>query len=291
MRVFFFIVAATIGWCSDALADVDLGTNFSQLGSIENTRHNLTFDPIGAGNVNMNQYRNDYQEICVYCHTPHGASDQLQIPLWNRTVSSATYTTYDTLKTPLSGTVTSPGANSLSCLSCHDGTVAVDSIINMPGSGRYSVAQKTAVDPGFLNTWDNAVGADASVHMTLVECLLCHDPGAGVVGTGATDFRIAVIGTDLTDDHPIGINYGANPDFNAPTGATATMSFFDDNGSGRPDSDEIRMYDTGDGPEVECASCHDPHGVPSAGAGSLLQPTFLRQDNEVSNVCLVCHIK
>ena len=51
------------------------------------------------------------------------------------------------------------------------------------------------------------------------------------------------------------------------------------------------INDTGDGFEVECASCHDPHGVPSDGAGSTFNPAFLRVANSESNLCLSCHVK
>ena len=179
----------------------------------------------------------------------------------------------------------------MSCLSCHDGTVAIDSIINMPGTGGYDVGQETAQNNQFLNGWDNPSGPDASTHMTLSQCIICHtyDPDSPLTA-GADDFRVALIGTDLTNDHPIGIEYGSNAEFNPPTATRGTISFFDGNGNGRPDGDEIRMYDTGDGPEIECASCHDPHGVPSGGSGSLLEPTFLRTDNAGSKVCLTCHV-
>jgi hypothetical protein len=59
----------------------------------------------------------------------------------------------------------------------------------------------------------------------------------------------------------------------------------------RADANEIRLYNTGEGYEVECASCHDPHGVPSAGPGSTFNPTFLRINNTGSAVCLTCHSK
>jgi len=32
-------------------------------------------------------------EICVFCHTPHGASPA--VPLWNHDLSALTYTAYD----------------------------------------------------------------------------------------------------------------------------------------------------------------------------------------------------
>jgi len=90
-------------------ADVDLPTKFSNTGSIANTRHNLTQNTISGNPTLMNPYRNDYGEVCVYCHTPHGANTQLAAPLWNRTFNNNTYTTYDTLGTStLTAAVTTP---------------------------------------------------------------------------------------------------------------------------------------------------------------------------------------
>lgn len=298
-----------------ALADVDLPTKFTNRDSIANTRHNLTQSTIGAGATNMDPYRNDYGEVCVYCHTPHGASGTLAAPLWNRTQLNTSYTTYDTLGTStLTQAVTAPGVNSLTCLSCHDGTVAVDSIINMPNantngvaSDNYLASQQSSQNEAFLDSWTNASGVEANVHLGLASaqngvseatgCLACHSPDAGVLASGATDFRIFAIGTDLTNDHPVGITYptartvGADADFNATDGSLpGKMTWYDD-GDGRPQKDEIRFYDTGDGPEVECSSCHDPHGVPSGGAGSQFNATFLRTANSGSAVCQTCHNK
>ena len=280
-----------------AMADVNLPSKFSNQGGIVNTRHNLTQSTIGAGAVIMNPYRNDYEEVCVYCHTPHGAATGLQAPLWNRTQTSASYNTYDQLGTgSLIGTVTTPGPNSLTCLSCHDGTIAVDSIINMPGSGRYDASQEFSQNNSFLDSWTNSSGADASVHMGLAEgeCLVCHSADAGPVGAGASDFDVFALGTDLRDDHPIGVEFPSAPglDFNPFTAMlSGQLAFYDGDADGRPDKDEIRLYETGDGYEVECASCHDPHGVPSAGPGSLHQPSFLRIANTASAVCQTCHNK
>ena len=283
-----------------AFADADLPTKFSNIGSIGNTRHNLTQRQTSGGGpsgVNMDPYRNDYMEVCVYCHTPHGANTTVAAPLWNRTMKATTYQTYDLLNTStLTQPVSQPGISSLTCLSCHDGQTAVDSIINMPGSGRYQASQETTESATFLNSWNNSRGPDASVHVGLSSagCLACHAAGAGIVGAGATDFTVFAIGTDLRNDHPVGIRFppaGAGTDYKDPPRKEARMAYFDNNGSSRADSNEIRLYNTGQGYEVECASCHDPHGVPSAGAGSVFNPTFLRVSNVGSGVCLTCHAK
>ncbi|MBI2966497.1 MAG: cytochrome c3 family protein [Bacteroidetes bacterium] len=66
-------------------------------------------------------------QICKVCHTPHNASligDQK--PLWNHTATTAVYTLYSNSTFNGSATITQPDGASKLCLSCHDGTVAVD---------------------------------------------------------------------------------------------------------------------------------------------------------------------
>lgn len=281
---------------SNLWADSGVPTKFTNESSIVNTGHNLTqtasASPTLAGIV-MNPYRNNYGEICVYCHTPHAANTDIEAPLWNRSVKNNTYVTYSSRT--LTAAVSQPGLNSLTCLSCHDGTLGVDSIINMPGSGLYSAAQQTAQDNTFLNAWNNTQGADASVHlgMSVAGCLACHSASAGIVGAGARSFDVFALGTDLSDNHPVGIGFPSSRvgiDFNATTAQKSSISFYDTDGDGKPDSNEVRYYDTGDGFEVECASCHDPHGVKS-GVGNQLNPMFLRRDNKHSALCQTCHAK
>lgn len=278
---------------------------FSNYGSIVNTRHNLTQRPPGgeANGVLMDNYRNDYQEVCVYCHTPHGANASAPAPLWNRHMPATTYTTYDKLGSgSLTQTVYQPGAASLPCLSCHDGQQAVDAVLNMPGSGSYN----TTPDDAFLSTWKNAsglsgghLGLNANVqYPTSVSCLTCHTPAVdGNILTGRTDFTVFALGTDLRNDHPIGVTFptknGNGTDWKTPGGSKAVGAlvtrFFDEDGDGHMDKDDVRLYDTGNGAAVECASCHDPHGVP--GPDGTFNKTFLRKNNAQSGVCLTCHAK
>lgn len=289
-------------------AQVDYPTKFSNTGSVINTRHNMTqrnstggaiTGPNGTLQSNfMDIVRNDYREVCVYCHTPHGANANISVPLWNRAIvaPSGGYQTYNQLGTnTLTQPVSQPGANSLACLSCHDGQTAIDAIINMPGSGRFydgSLTQK--IPDSFLNSWgqlSQSGGGPASSHQGLPECASCHAiSGTGV--PGATSFKTFLIGTDLRDDHPVGIRFpsGAS-DFFQPAGVSDRAIYFDNNGNNRMDKDEIRLYKTGTEFQVECASCHDPHGVPSLGAGTEFNKTFLRVTNDQSKVCLTCHNK
>ena len=98
---------------------------------VKDTKHNLSAtaitNPIRAA-------AGGTTEICVFCHTPHGASTSGQ--LWNRALSTATYTPYTSdYLTGLGYPTAALGNSSRLCLSCHDGTVALGSVFNTPGSG------------------------------------------------------------------------------------------------------------------------------------------------------------
>jgi hypothetical protein len=66
------------------------------------------------------------QEICVFCHTPHDANARVtEAPLWNRETSTKQFQLYNS--PTLDAEVEQPSGTSKLCLSCHDGTVAIDS--------------------------------------------------------------------------------------------------------------------------------------------------------------------
>ncbi|MCK5139565.1 MAG: hypothetical protein KAQ85_06975, partial [Thermodesulfovibrionia bacterium] len=57
-------------------------TSFAYSASIVNSKHDLSYlltvDPV------MSDVYNQYNEVCVYCHTPHSANSSINAPLWNR---------------------------------------------------------------------------------------------------------------------------------------------------------------------------------------------------------------
>lgn len=66
-------------------------------------------------------------QICVACHTPHGRNITVtDAPLWNHALTTASYTLYSS-GTLNAGPLAQPSGVSKLCLSCHDGTVALDS--------------------------------------------------------------------------------------------------------------------------------------------------------------------
>ena len=77
-------------------------------------------------------------EICLPCHASHNNDNSVtDAPLWNHEVTQAVYTTYTSptldAGTP-PGNLDQPGGASKLCLSCHDGTVAIDSFGGQTGS-------------------------------------------------------------------------------------------------------------------------------------------------------------
>lgn len=233
--------------------------------AIANTKHNLGTSGSGLGN---NSLTAGTAEICVFCHTPHASNPSVSAPLWNKNRNTGTYTIYSS--STMEASVGQPGGISLACLSCHDGTQSMDVVINAPGSGGYN-------SPGIRmssTTWG----------------------GPRVSGTGVMSGGVAMLGTDLSNDHPIGIRYCGNanvsnagcsdPDFFSYTvtgsGGYVNRTLGSNIVAGR-DKGDMWLYNNGGGLlMVECASCHDPHSG---------NQTFLRASNSGSQVCLTCHNK
>jgi hypothetical protein len=227
-------------------------------------------------------------QVCVFCHTPHGAQTDAAVPLWNKVLTTATYTRYSSILAPSFTSQEAPvGSVSIACLSCHDGTQAMDVVLNLPGSGLYD-AGGVAIDGGI-----------------------------GVM----TGSPVPMLGTDLSNDHPISMQYGGggvsvtthttdnqftgtlgDPDFVKPFKATVNTSqpvWWVDSpvgGPGTREKTDMLLYartnaDTGVGdtqPFVECGSCHDPHNDQTEGTSSV---QFLRIENTASQICTACHIK
>ena len=169
---------------------------------------------------------NNTGEICIVCHTPHHADVTVtDAPLWNHDVTQATFTLYSS--STLDATLGQPDGHSKLCLSCHDGTVALDNF-----GGQHN--------------------------------------GTNFISGGE------LIGTDLSDDHPVSFVYDATLASNdgglydpttQPSGLGGTI-------------DQDLLFNS----KLQCSSCHDVHN------GSGLA-NFLRKDNSGSAFCLTCHAK
>jgi predicted CXXCH cytochrome family protein len=148
---------------------------------------------------------------CQFCHTPHRALSVAYTPLWNKALSSMSYTLYTAVTVTV--VIGQPGANSLACLSCHDGSLSVGNVLvggnqAMEGSDQTGGAMNNAVyavaanglqddhpigfevDPNQagLDTIANMEGKHFKFYATgggtkHMECATCHEPHGGGVNT------------------------------------------------------------------------------------------------------------
>lgn len=263
-------------------------TQAQRVSDVRGTRHNLSADGPGTTHAAPGATT----EVCVFCHTPHGASQQdqggaaLRSPLWNRRVPpGSTYTPYASSSldaaTIVDGFDAQPGGSSKLCLSCHDGTLAIGNVNVLNGRADASIAM-VGTGPGGVM------------------------PAGEGTGSGFTRY----IGTDLRNDHPISVSF---------TGALANRD-----GELRP-VDAQQRWPAGGGEvvgvrvpgyrpllpleptgnaglgQVQCASCHDPHTRElDANKGN---QKFLRaqrfqevapmatHNRDADIICLACHDK
>lgn len=76
---------------------------------------------------------NSSGEICIVCHAPHGGTALSDAPLWNHSLTTQTFTLYSSPTLDAADMSQPAGATRL-CLSCHDGTIALDSFGGASGT-------------------------------------------------------------------------------------------------------------------------------------------------------------
>ena len=157
-----------------------------------------------GGAVGSGQGLNATGEICNTCHAPHAPSDASAGPLWDHTVTSATFTPYADPSGSIDATdmTATIGAVSKLCLSCHDGSVAIDAFGG--GAGTASITGAGLVSNDLSNdhpisftydttlaTADGELTSPASVDEVTVgglplfegtgqmECATCHNAHDG----------------------------------------------------------------------------------------------------------------
>jgi predicted CXXCH cytochrome family protein len=114
---------------------------------------------------------------------------------------------------------------------------------------------------------------DTTPNTPSLRCLSCHDGVTNIDAyggaAGTTDLgtqfpgTTAVIGTDLSDDHPVSIVLDGLPAGAQTNAETAGIQFYDDSGTVK----------------AECSSCHDPHDTTNT--------PFLRVAED--SLCAACH--
>ena len=183
-------------------------------------------------------YKTSSTQVCVFCHTPHNAVANRA--LWNRNASTQTFTTYTS------------GAN-------------IESATWYAGGTKGSLP---STSPSML-------------------CLSCHDgvstmgniarPPAGVALTGTIAITAggAKLGSDLTNDHPISINY------NTVQTALGATSLKVADAAGYVVAASTNRLPLANATTLECATCHNVHDNTNV--------PFLRDTMTQSALCTACH--
>ncbi|MEO5373996.1 MAG: cytochrome c3 family protein [Alphaproteobacteria bacterium] len=242
-----------------------------RVADIRNTKHNFS-----ATSTNTVKATSESQ-VCVFCHTPHGASQGVT-PLWNRTLSTATYSTYHSSSleaSPGDIGLNQPDGTSKLCLSCHDGTIAIGQVNVLNAQNPSTPISMQGTTGGFMPS------------------------GSYGKTTGFT----RNLGTDLTNDHPISFTYNdalatSDGELQAPSTSGGTPQLIDSRAAGyRP---QLPLENG----KLQCTSCHDPHIKETANTGegnikflrlSRIQqrvpPTTGSFVSSEDIICLACHTK
>lgn len=239
---------------------------------VANTLHNLSTSGTGTVRAAVGSTT----EICVFCHTPHGATTFPGSPLWNRQVSGQTYTVYTSSSLDaedIAGQLDQPGGSSKLCLSCHDGTLALGTV--------------------------NVTGGQTAVTFPMTGT---ETDGTMPVGAGTATGFSRDLGIELRNDHPISLTFDttlATTDGELFDPATAAHIGIASPGL-RP-TVPLETIGVDPGGQIQCATCHDAHVRDATATASI---KFLRLNrfqqaapvvgafsstNDI--ICLACHDK
>ncbi|MDA8428952.1 MAG: hypothetical protein M0T70_06820 [Geobacteraceae bacterium] len=206
-------------------------------------------------------------QLCVFCHTPHGASQERD--LWNHQLSAVTQYTLPSSPTQLSTPTNPPDGSSKLCLSCHDGTVAIGAVLRDAEQGNVTISL-TGTGPGGVMSGSPVPGQHASANL----------------------------GTDLSGTHlvSIAVNDQLISDKNAQYANNLTSMQL----AYPPPGDPVKLSITGNlykgqpgknSLGVQCTSCHDPHD--NTNGMFLVKPvTDSTQTNltlQGGTLCETCH--
>ncbi|MBE0534223.1 MAG: hypothetical protein IH624_01040 [Phycisphaerae bacterium] len=253
--------------CIGALA-VCLCVSMAPAG-VSGTAHD--FSPGGDGSM-----------ACQFCHTPHKAL--AGTPLWNHKLSDRTYEIY--WSTSLDAEVGQPTGSSKLCLSCHDGTVALDATVTgKPGSA--------FMRPGAANLGTD-LSDDHPVSFVYSAELAGKDPQIRHPDTLPQEFRLDRFGemqcVTCHDPHDnsfghflVTLNVGSQLCITCHDLAGWTDSIHATSTAGVQQAADPYLTGTGHRSVADngCLSCHRPHSA--GGAERLLH--FAEEEKN----CLSCH--
>jgi hypothetical protein len=249
--------------------------------------------------------------VCVYCHTPHHAvvtDGSANLPLWNHALTPDDQFTAYTWATPNNSNdgafdIVDPLAGpSRLCMSCHDGSIAVDehgSAFASAGSGKA---------PGSLGLIGNLGDTQDGIGRANLTKDLSNTHPIGFDYNEIAAFRNSKSSNgsasagDATEIVPSTFGYATNYAVSITAGEYNTVTR-NNGGSNKTIADNLYG-----GNIMTCATCHEVHNKENAtqdkylplgtkfknglGTGDQDAPNyFLYAKQTQSLICLSCHVK
>jgi len=200
---------------------------------------------------------NNAQDLCSPCHQGHGPKDS-QIPMWGHATSKANFILYDS--PGFKAGRHAPTGKSLACLSCHDGTVAINQFIaGLEGQSAVYINPASQIGPDLHTTHPISFTYDAS--LALADGAL-ENPIAYHIGDPKSELT-----------------------FNTPP----VPKQWDGTSLIGRSLDEALLFDH----KVECVSCHDVHNQQGSApvSSALLRIDGSDKAGRGDLLCRTCHIK
>lgn len=249
--------------------------------SILTSSHNLSAS--GPGEIRAVSE----SEVCVFCHTPH--SSLPSSPLWNKEDPGYSYILYHS--STIEAVPGQPDGASILCLSCHDGTTALGSVLSRSSDISFS-GGVSLLPPGSSNMStdladDHPISFDYTTALAAADGQL-RDPSGIVPPVALRNGRMQCTSChdphrDLTNDFLLLTNQYSELCFSChsrnywvfSSHATSTATW---NGNGRDPWPHTAYVNVA---ENACENCHSPH---NAGNTRRLMNELPEEDN-----CLSCH--
>jgi predicted CXXCH cytochrome family protein len=233
------------------------GNAAAQPTSIVEGPHNLSTSGSGPVRASIED------QVCIFCHAPHNAAPTR--PLWNRLTPVGAYSIYTSPS--LNALPGQPTGTSKMCLSCHDGTIALGSVVSR-GTPIHMAAGITTIPAGRTNLGTD-LSDDHPISFRYDSGLAGKDPGLRQPSTLPPEVKL---------DHNSELQCTSCHDAHRNTLGKFLVV--------RNESSQLclschQVGHTSVAGHSNCSDCHQPHTAPS-GPYLLKRPT-------VSETCLSCH--
>lgn len=196
--------------------------------------------------------------VCGVCHQAHNIGPPI-VPLWSHQTCAGPFTAYQS--PTMIAEVGQPNGPSLACLSCHDGTVAVNQVVGkrLTAKEAVTIPPESLIPPDLHTLHPVSFAYDSSLAANNGSL---EDPTTYHIGDPKPDLSVSVSPVPSVWD---GI---------ALTGKTI---------------DAALLYEH----RLECTSCHDVHNLIGTAPASSVQLRIGGHDATGRNdlLCRTCHIK